>query len=181
MTAMATAPAAKSAIDVERIVRTDIFAECDMDSSLATTASPCCAFTCLDNRIEPVRAPGDLEDVEGRDLATGHTGRSLRHAGERNAGDLRPFGQEAIDDLDRDMSADDITVHERKVTRCQLVRDAVLLVQQCQIVRRHDVDLESVLSQVVGIAFTAAALRVLVERELSPLVGSPGACRHRSS
>src|SRR5258708_4230727 len=74
--------------------------------------------------------------------------------------------------------ADDVAVDQREMTGLQVGRDAILLVEQRQVVRRHDGDLEAVDPEMIGIALAAAALRVLVERNLPVGAGRAGRGRY---
>src|SRR5579864_1043490 len=52
----------------------------------------------------------------------------------------------------------------------QVHRDTVFLVEQWQIMRRHEVDLKPMAAKVVSVAFAAATLWVPVERDMLALV-----------
>src|SRR5712692_8822883 len=59
----------------------------------------------------------------------------------------------------------------------EIGRDAVLLIKKRQIVRRHDANLEPVATQIIGISFATAALRVLVKRDPLTVVNGSGSRR----
>src|SRR5260221_12846250 len=56
----------------------------------------------------------------------------------------------------------------------EIRRDAVLVIEKRQVVRRHDADLEPIAAEIIGISFAAAALRVLVESDLLTVVNGSG-------
>src|SRR5947207_2663861 len=135
-------------------------------------------FACrLDGRIDLGRTIPDLVDHQWTGLLAGHPRRALGHTGQADPGDLWLLRKQPVDDLDGDVPADDVAADQRDMARRKIIRDAVFLAHQGQIVGRDRSHLEPVITEVVGIPFAAAALRVLVKRDLSPISG--GCCVER--
>src|SRR5215831_8118250 len=65
----------------------------------------------------------DLVDLQRAGLVAGHPRRPHRHPRQRDPNDLRLLGKQPVDDLDRDVTADDIAADYGDVARLQVIRD----------------------------------------------------------
>ena len=72
------------------------------------------------------------------------------------------------------MTANDVAADQRNVAGLQVVWDAVFLAHYDQVIGRDCLHLEAVMAQVIGVCLAAAALRVLVEGDLSSIGGGFG-------
>src|SRR5437773_12498159 len=75
------------------------------------------------------------------------------------------------------MTADDVAADQRDVAGLQVVRDAVFLARDSEVVGRDRFYIEAVVAQVVRIPLAAAALRVFVKRHVAAIRRGPGAQR----
>src|SRR5712691_9671615 len=132
--------------------------------SAAAIAGMSGAAIALHRRVHLRRAFPDLVDRQLH-LRPAHARCTGGHAGQIDPGDLRLFGKEPHDDLERDVAADDIPGDQRYVAGVLASRDAVLLAHCRQIVRRYDLHGEPVFAEIGRVAFAAIALRVLVKRD----------------
>src|SRR4029077_14401421 len=97
------------------------------DNRIMAAALPAFPDTLLDGRIDLRWPLPDLVDLQRAGLLAGHPRSALGHTWERDAGDLRLFGEQAVDAFDRDVTADDVAADQRDVAGLQAVQDAVFL------------------------------------------------------
>src|SRR5260370_18098610 len=89
----------------------------------------------LDRRIDLGRSLPDLVNLQGTGFLARHPRCALGHPRQRDPGDLRLFGKQAVDDLDRDMTADDVAPDQRDVAGLPVFGGAGFLAPDGQIVR----------------------------------------------